>query len=82
MSNNETKFELSYESAVERLEEIVNLLEKGDAPLEESLDLFREGVTLAKACEEKLSALTEEISKIQLGPEGKLIETKVEFPDA
>ena len=40
MSNNETKFELSYESAVERLEEIVNLLEKGDAPLEESLDLF------------------------------------------
>ncbi len=82
MSNDETKLEFSYESAVERLEEIVNLLEKGEAPLEESLFLLREGLTLAKACEEKLSALTEEISKIQLGPEGKLIETKVEFPDA
>lgn len=46
--------ELSFESALARLELIVNSLEKGDAPLDESLSLFEEGVKLVKFCNDKL----------------------------
>ncbi|HHV42427.1 MAG TPA: exodeoxyribonuclease VII small subunit [Clostridiaceae bacterium] len=81
MNDEKTKQDLSYESAVERLEEIVKLLEQGKAPLEESLDLFREGMTLAKICEEKLSAMEEEISKFQLDATDEPVETEVELPD-
>ncbi|NLB10095.1 MAG: exodeoxyribonuclease VII small subunit [Clostridiaceae bacterium] len=71
--------ELSYEDAVKRLEEIVNLLEQGEASLEESLDLFKEGMALSKICEQKLAAMEEEISKLQLTSEGKIEEKAVEF---
>ena len=39
---------ISFEKAVARLDEIVKLLEKGDAPLEQSLELFEEGAKLIK----------------------------------
>lgn len=39
--------ELTYEKAVKRLEEIVNLLEKNEASLDESMKLFEEGTKLA-----------------------------------
>jgi exodeoxyribonuclease VII small subunit len=42
------KKELSFEQAMSRLEQIVKLLEKGDAPLEDSLSLFEEGQPLQK----------------------------------
>ena len=77
--NNDKMAELSYEEAVKRLEEIVNLLEQGEASLEESLDLFKEGMALSKICEQKLAAMEEEISKLQLTSEGKIEEKAVEF---
>ena len=40
----------TFEQAMIRLEEIVTQLEKGEAPLEESLKLFEEGMTLMKQC--------------------------------
>lgn len=46
--------EIKFEKAMERLEEIVQTLEKGDMPLEESLKVFEEGVSLSKACMTKL----------------------------
>lgn len=48
--------ERSYEEAVVRLEEIVQRLETGDISLEESLNLFEEGIGLAKYCSGKLDA--------------------------
>lgn len=77
--NNDKMAELSYEDAVKRLEEIVNLLEQREASLEESLDLFKEGMALSKICEQKLAAMEEEISKLQLTSEGKIEEKAVEF---
>lgn len=82
MSANEgKKADLSYEDAVKRLEEIVNLLEKGEASLEQSLDLFKEGMALAKVCEQQLSEMEEEITRLQINAEGKLEEEAVEFPN-
>lgn len=46
--------ELSFEAALARLEELVGKLEEGDLPLEESLELFAEGIKLTKQCTRQL----------------------------
>lgn len=42
--------DLKFEDCLTRLEQIVNALESGNLPLEESLKVFEEGVTLARRC--------------------------------
>jgi exodeoxyribonuclease VII small subunit len=54
---------LKFEEALSRLEEIVKALEKGDLPLEESLKIFEEGVTLSKTC---LKMLDEAEKKVEI----------------
>ena len=46
--------EVPFEKALARLEEIVEILEAGDAPLEKSLGLFEEGVALSRRCNRRL----------------------------
>ncbi|HEY3298850.1 MAG TPA: exodeoxyribonuclease VII small subunit [Armatimonadota bacterium] len=50
----EEKCELSFEEALSRLEDIVRALESGEKPLNESLQLFEEGVGLARQCSVQL----------------------------
>ena len=45
----------TFESAMKRLEEIVEKLEQGDLSLEESLTIFEEGMELSKFCAGKLN---------------------------
>ena len=47
--------EKKFSEMISRLEEIVNILEKGDCELETSMELFDEGTSLAKICNEKLN---------------------------
>ena len=54
MENKENKVEMKFEEAMARLEEIVRALESGSAPLDKSLELFEEGVSLVKMCNSKL----------------------------
>lgn len=54
----------SFESAFERLSEIVGLLESGESGLEESLKLYSEGMKLAKFCGEKLSEAEKTIERL------------------
>lgn len=42
--------DLKFEDCLARLEQIVAALESGNLPLEESLKVFEEGVTLARHC--------------------------------
>lgn len=44
-----------FESELKELEDIVGRMEHGDLPLEESLNLFERGVTLAKRCRDSLA---------------------------
>ena len=67
------KKELSFEKAMERLEEIVESLENGDCPLEESLKLFEEGVKLVKLCNNKLETVEGSIKKL-VNINGEMIE--------
>ena len=48
-----TKKEPTFEKALERLDEIVALLESADAPLDKALSIFEEGVNLVNICNEK-----------------------------
>ena len=44
----------SFEASLKQLEEIVEKLEKGNLPLEDSIKLFEDGVALSKACKAQL----------------------------
>lgn len=59
-----SKKEVSFEKAMERLEEIVVALESGEYPLEESLKIFEEGVKLVKLCNAKLETVEGSIKKL------------------
>lgn len=48
--------EKKFETAMARLEEIVQKLEQGDLPLEQSLKLFEEGIRLSRICNTRLEA--------------------------
>jgi exodeoxyribonuclease VII small subunit len=50
-----TKNSQNFETSLEELERIVRELERGDLPLEKSLELFERGVKLSRACQERLS---------------------------
>jgi exodeoxyribonuclease VII small subunit len=51
-----------FESALTRLEEITEKLESGEAPLEESLALYSEGVEIARFCTGKLAEAEKKIT--------------------
>ncbi len=54
--------EMTYESALKRLEEIVMLLEKNEASLDESIKLFEEGTALAAFCNQKLTDAKQKVT--------------------
>lgn len=55
---------LSFEQALQRLEQVVRQLETGDLSLEESLGLFQEGVQLAQSCSQQLNKAEAKIEKL------------------
>ncbi len=57
--------EQTFQQSMERLEEIVRLLEDGCRPLEESIALYEEGQALAKQCEKILSAARLKIDELE-----------------
>ncbi len=62
----------TFEEAMKRLEEIVEQLEKGELPLEETLSLFEEGVKLSRFCREKLDEAEKRV-EILLKDEGGIL---------
>ena len=65
----------SFEENLTRLEEIVSLLEKGDAKLADSLALFEEGTKLVGQCGAMLDEAELRVVKLQKGPDGAPVET-------
>lgn len=65
------KKSLSFEESMQRLEEIVRLLERGDVPLEESLALFEEGSGLISQCSKLLDNAEQKVIKLKKGTDGK-----------
>lgn len=67
---------MTYEQAMKRLEEIVNLLENNQIPLEESIALFQEGIELSQYCDQKLKNIQEKVALLY--EDGQLKELKTE----
>ena len=65
----------TFEENMARLEQIVALLEKGDAQLTDSLALFEEGTTLAAQCRMELAGAEPKALKLMMGPDGAPIES-------
>jgi exodeoxyribonuclease VII small subunit len=55
---------VDFEKKLKRLEEIVQKMEKGDLPLEESLKLFEEGVKHSKECHTLLNTAETKVKKL------------------
>ena len=64
------KKEMTFEQSLTRLEEIVKSLEKGDAPLAESLGLFEEGAGLLRSCGKLLDEAEQKVVQLRKGPDG------------
>jgi exodeoxyribonuclease VII small subunit len=58
------ELELTFEEAMEKLEGIVNILEDGDVPLEQAIEKYKEGMELAKICNEKLKNVEMQLTEI------------------
>ncbi len=56
----------SYESAAERIEEIIKRLDSGAAGLRETLDLVKEGRTLVDYCATELEAVGKGLEELRL----------------
>lgn len=56
--------EMTYESAISRLEKIVELLEKNEVTLDESMKLFEEGTRLTAFCSDKLKTAQLKITEL------------------
>lgn len=56
--------EITYETAIARLEEIVAILEKNEVSLDESLKLFEEGTKLTSFCSKKLKEAQQKITEL------------------
>ena len=69
----------NFESNMQRLEQIVRAMERGDVPLDESLKLFQEGTELVRACDKLLEDAQLQIEKVVKGPDGN--PTFEEFKD-
>jgi len=69
---------MNFEQSVARLDEIVRQLERGDAPLEESLALFEEGTALARKCSALLEQAEQKIVMLQKGANGSPVEIPFE----
>ena len=60
----------TFEQSAARIDEIVRLLEKGDAPLDQSLALFEEGAKLIKNCGKMLDEAEQKVVRLQKGADG------------
>lgn len=63
---------MTFEEAISRIEEIIHRLEAGEAPLEESLKLFEEGMNLINFCQKKLDEVEQKIEMLVKNERGEL----------
>ncbi len=70
----------TFEENMQRLEQIVRTMERGDVALEESLKLFQEGTQLVKACGKLLDEAELQVNKVLTDGNGMPVEE--DFSDA
>lgn len=64
------KENMSFEESMQRLEQIIRAMERGEVPLEESLKLFQEGTQLVASCEKMLDNAQLQVKMVLTAPDG------------
>ena len=67
---------MSFEKALEALEKIVDDLERGDVPLDQSIKIYERGEALKAHCDRLLKAAEDRVEKIRLSRDGKPLGTE------
>jgi len=67
--------QVTFEAALQRLDEIVKTLERGQAPLDQSLALFEEGTKLLGVCGKQLDEAEQKVVRLMKGPDGAPVES-------
>ena len=67
---------MSFEEALAALERIVDDLEKGDVPLDQSIRIYERGEALKAHCDRLLKAAEDKVEKIRLSRDGKPVGTE------
>ena len=65
--------QIKFEKAMQRLEQIVEDLEKGDLDIDKSLEIFEEGVKMSRVCSKKLIEAEAKIEKLIQNGKGELV---------
>lgn len=72
---------MSFEQALAVLEKIVDDLEKGDVPLDQSIRIYERGEALKTHCDRLLKAAEDKVEKIRLSRDGKAAGTEPLDPE-
>ena len=56
--------EKTFKQSMNRIEEIISLLEKNEIELEEAIAVFEEGLKLVNSCDQKLKGFEEKINQL------------------
>ena len=67
---------LNFEQALDELEKIVESLEQGNVPLEQSIEIYGRGEALKKHCQKLLKSAEDKVEKIRLSADGKAVGTQ------
>ncbi len=73
--------ENSFETSLAELEKIVQALETGDLPLEDSLKLFEKGIKLSRECRKRLANAERRIEILMKDADGTLVVSELEIED-
>jgi exodeoxyribonuclease VII small subunit len=65
--------EIKFEKAIQRLEKIVDDLEKGELDIDKSLEIFEEGIKMSRVCSKKLNEAESKIEKLTRDQKGELV---------
>lgn len=73
--------ELSFEDALQQLENIVRELESGKIKLDDAVNAYEKAVALKQLCESKLKAAQLKIEKIEISPSGEISTSDFTTPE-
>ncbi len=70
--------EMKFEDLLSKLQSIVEMLEKGDLSLEESLSAYEEGIKLSRLCLKQLDSAERRIEILSKGENGSIVSQRFE----
>jgi len=68
----------TYEEALARLEEVIDLMESNSPSLQELFELYKEGIELTQSCAEQLNTIEKEVTVLRQTAEGIFIQTPLD----